>query len=84
MFIERLIRRPIEAALFQGKTLVLFGPRQVGKTTLVKRILAGRKEPSAYVSCDLPEVRSLLQNPSMNSRASWASAAIPWNATLIC
>jgi len=65
MFIERLIRQPIEAALFGGKTLVLYGPRQVGKTTLVKAIIAGRPEPSAYVSCDLPEVRSLLQNPAL-------------------
>jgi len=44
--------------LFKGKTLVLFGPRQVGKTTMARAILARHADHSAYVSCDLPEVQS--------------------------
>ena len=44
MLIERQIQRQIEANLFKGKTLVLFGPRQVGKTTLAEAILeVGRR-----------------------------------------
>jgi predicted AAA+ superfamily ATPase len=61
MLIERQIQRQIEAALFKSKIVVLFGPRQVGKTTLVKTILQTRSEKSAYVSCDLPEVQKLLR-----------------------
>ena len=65
MLIERQIQRQIEAALFKGKTLVLFGPRQVGKTTLVKTILEAHPGKSSYVSCDLPEVQKLLREPKL-------------------
>jgi hypothetical protein len=65
MLIERQIQRQIEAALFKSKTLVLFGPRQVGKTTLAKAILEAHAEKSAYVSCDLPEVQKLLSAPKL-------------------
>jgi len=47
MLIERQIQRQIEATSFKGKTLVLFGPRQVGKTTLAKAILEVHPERSA-------------------------------------
>jgi len=60
MLIERQLQPQIEAALFKGKILVLFGPRQVGKTTLAKAILEAHPEKSAYVTCDLSEVQKLL------------------------
>lgn len=65
MVIERQIHRQIEGALFKGKTLVLFGPRQVGKTTLAKAILEAHRGQSGYVSCDLPEVQKLLREPKL-------------------
>ena len=65
--IPRLIQAQIEKALFQGKTLVLYGPRQVGKTTLVKVILGRHPEKSSYVSCDLPETQRLLSAPNLES-----------------
>jgi predicted AAA+ superfamily ATPase len=38
--IKRKLERPIREALLQsGKIVILYGPRQVGKTTLIKRIL---------------------------------------------
>ncbi len=58
--IPRIIQAQLEEALFQGKTMVLYGPRQVGKTTLAKAILERHPEKAAYVSCDLPEVQRLL------------------------
>jgi predicted AAA+ superfamily ATPase len=74
MTIKRLIQRQIEAALFQSKTLVLFGPRQVGKTTLAKAILEAHPErPSAYVSCDLPEVRKMLSEPKLEDLRRFVS-----------
>ncbi len=63
--LPRLLQRQIEDALFKGKTLVLFGPRQVGKTTLAQAILAQHAAHSAYVSCDLPEVQKLLREPKL-------------------
>ncbi len=65
MFIARQIQPQLEAALFKGKTLILFGPRQVGKTTLAKAILEAHPEKAAYVSCDLPEAQQLLREPRL-------------------
>ena len=38
-FIERTVEKEIQKSLFQGKVILLYGARQVGKTTLVKKIL---------------------------------------------
>ncbi|WP_276979854.1 ATP-binding protein [Flavobacterium filum] len=45
--------------LFKGKTLLLIGPRQVGKTTLVKTLLA-ENEGTLFLDGDDSEVRELL------------------------
>jgi predicted AAA+ superfamily ATPase len=37
--IKRQLQEKVEDRLFDGKAIVLIGPRQGGKTTLVKRIL---------------------------------------------
>lgn len=37
--IVRLIEQAIEQRLFKGKAILLFGPRQSGKSTLVEAIL---------------------------------------------
>lgn len=50
--------------LFQGKVIILYGPRQVGKTTLAKEIL--KKIPgSLYLNCERQPVWDLLstKNP---------------------
>ncbi len=48
--IDRLIQAQTEAVLFHGKTLVVFGPCQVGKTVLLQAITGGLPEKSAFVS----------------------------------
>ena len=37
--IERIIKKNVESDFFKGKAVVVFGPRQVGKTTLIENIL---------------------------------------------
>ncbi|PJB17751.1 ATPase, partial [Candidatus Falkowbacteria bacterium CG_4_9_14_3_um_filter_38_19] len=37
--LNRLIKEQIKGKLFKGKVVILYGARQVGKTTLVKEIL---------------------------------------------
>jgi len=58
--ISREIQKSIEARLFKGKLLVIYGARQVGKTTMIKEI--GNKYPDEriYLNCDEPDVRELL------------------------
>jgi hypothetical protein len=57
MIIQREIQPQVEDALFKGKIVVIYGPRQVGKTTLAKLILQNRQEiKSAYFNCDEPDI----------------------------
>ena len=56
----RAIQPAIEAALFKGKVVVIYGPRQVGKTTLVKEILRRQAESGLYLNCDEPDIRDAL------------------------
>ena len=52
MLIQRLVMAQIQNALHPGKVLVLYGPRQVGKTTLVTELLANTSVPHSYISAD--------------------------------
>ena len=56
----RAIEPGIEAALFKGKAVVIYGARQVGKTTLVRDILAKYPERALYLNCDEPDIRVAL------------------------
>lgn len=61
MKIERTIKKQIKDLLFKGKIITLYGPRQVGKTTLIKEI--GEEYGNySYFSCDEPDVRERLTN----------------------
>ena len=44
----------------KGKDLVLTGPRQVGKTTLLKALQTSFTEKTLWLNCDEPDVRKYL------------------------
>lgn len=60
--INRAIETKVKARLFKGKAILIFGPRQVGKTTLVKKIAAEVGLPVSWLSGDEPDVRLALGN----------------------
>lgn len=60
--IPRDLTRAISEKIHKGKTIILMGPRQVGKTTLVKSIL--ENEQFLFLDGDDPTVRSLLNDPN--------------------
>lgn len=60
--IKRTIEDTIRNRLFKGKTIVLIGPRQVGKTTLINGILAD--QDFLFLDGDDPLVRTRLTNPN--------------------
>ena len=43
--IERFLAKKIETSLFKGKVLLIFGPRQVGKSTLAENLLKKLGQP---------------------------------------
>src|SRR3989344_1879323 len=63
MKIYRYLRDKIEANLGKRKILIIYGPRQVGKTTLVKEFLANSN--SVYYNCDQDETRVLLEEANL-------------------
>ena len=56
----RTIQPAVENALFKGKVVVIYGPRQVGKTTLVREILGQYADRGLYLNCDEPDIRAAL------------------------
>jgi len=48
--IRRTIQDEIEQSLFKGKAIIIYGARQVGKTTLILAIQKSASVPSIYLN----------------------------------
>ena len=64
--IKRDLHNVLESKIGKGKVILLIGPRQVGKTTLLKAILSEKAASNSvqYWNCDEGEVRSTLSKDS--------------------
>ena len=62
MIFERLIFDIINEKVGGGKAIVLIGPRQVGKTTLLQKIL--KDKDFLFLNGDDPTVRQILKSPN--------------------
>jgi len=70
MKIIRSIALQVREELEPGKIVVIYGPRQVGKTTLVKQILADFTDnKSLYINADQLKYRHLLQSQDLPTLA---------------
>jgi hypothetical protein len=59
--IPRAIQSQIEKRLFKGKAIIIYGARQVGKTTLIREFQKKFSESEAlYLNCDEPDFRATL------------------------
>ena len=56
MLIKREIQGKIEKDLWKGKIVIIYGARQVGKTTLVNQILKKYSEKAGYYNCEESDV----------------------------
>jgi predicted AAA+ superfamily ATPase len=56
--INRILKNKIEKELFKGKIIIVYGARQVGKTTLVKDIL--KDYNGNYFNCEIISVKDAL------------------------
>ena len=60
--IPRLIKNQIQDDLFKGKAIIVTGPRQVGKTTLLETLREENNLNGIWFNCDEPDIRLLLEN----------------------
>ena len=66
-YVTRDLENVLTKRLFAGKVIVLFGPRQTGKTTLLGRLLDDQKQKgvkSIRMTGDNPDHRALVQDAS--------------------
>jgi len=54
----------VRSKLFKGKTIIVLGPRQVGKTTLLETLRAASDDSCLLLDCDEPDTRKSLTGVS--------------------
>ena len=62
--IERLLRDLIDKRLYRNKAIIVVGPRQVGKTTLLRMLVSDTERKVLMWNCDEPDVRRKLSEPT--------------------
>ena len=62
--ITRMLERTIEEKLADRKAIVILGPRQAGKTTLVRALTAKMPGPLLWWDGDEADVRAMLREPT--------------------
>ena len=62
MYIQRTIHDKIISSLFKNKAIIIYGARQVGKTTLINKIKENSIYKTIYLNCDEIDVRQALTN----------------------
>jgi len=69
---KRVLKETIKSKINKGKAIILIGPRQVGKTTLLKTIIDTKAH--LFLDGDDPTIRSLLNNPNTTQNRSIISS----------
>ena len=60
--VKRNLQDIIESLLFKNKTLIIYGARQTGKTTLVGEIVKPYKSETLFLNGDDADIRELFSN----------------------
>jgi uncharacterized protein len=64
--VNRTLENIIHQKLFQGKAIIVLGPRQVGKSTLMQMLQPKLNKKVLYLNCDNNDIRKLLTEPGIN------------------
>lgn len=69
MYIPRTLEQTITADLFKQKAIILYGPGQSGKTTLVNRVVESAGQPSIFLNGDDRRDQEILSR--LDSSSAW-------------
>ena len=68
--IIRFLEAELLGKIHQKKAIILLGARQVGKTTMLKKIIAGRTD-ALWLNADEPDVRSVIEGATSTRLKSY-------------
>ncbi|HMQ49151.1 MAG TPA: ATP-binding protein [Saprospiraceae bacterium] len=75
MWIERILLPKVSQYLEKGKAVLLIGPRQVGKTTLLEKIAERHPQKTLWIDCDEPDLRRQLTDITSSALKTWIAEA---------
>jgi len=78
--IKRYLEPQVACDFDKGKLILILGPRQAGKTTLVKQFRNFNGQKTVYYNCDLDQDRNLLKE---NNIAPLRNAVAPYELIII-
>lgn len=61
-YITRSVEKKIQERLFTGKAIIIYGPRQSGKTTMVRHLLEEYQNDTLWLNGDNYDVKNELEN----------------------
>jgi predicted AAA+ superfamily ATPase len=64
--LQRQLENLVTDKIFLGKTIIIYGARQVGKSTLLKMIEATVDKKVLYLNCDNNDIKKQLTEPGIN------------------
>jgi predicted AAA+ superfamily ATPase len=76
--ISRQIASSIQEKLADDKAIILLGPRQTGKSTLLKQLTPHFKTPVLWMNGDDADVRNLLASPTSTAIKNIIGKAATW------
>ena len=65
--ISRELHKVLAQKFFRGKAILLTGPRQSGKTTLIRALEQQAEKKVLYLNCDEPDIRNLLTDATSSA-----------------
>jgi predicted AAA+ superfamily ATPase len=68
MMVSRILQAEIEKNLFKKKVILILGPRQIGKTTLLKEVIKNCTEKSLWLNADESDIRITLESATTSTQ----------------
>jgi uncharacterized protein len=66
--VSRIIQQQIEQNLFKQKVILLIGPRQIGKTTLLREVVKNSTEKSLWLNADELDIKQQLETATTSTQ----------------
>ncbi len=60
--ITRVLKEQLTSRFGKGKVIIIIGPRQVGKSTLLRELQKEMNQQTLFINCDEPDMRLMLEN----------------------